>query len=66
MSADFFLGGGLLLSLLWHLFSLLVIWSEWKSGLVATYSNENLFLLALNVGLSGVAFCGFGYLFFSQ
>ena len=67
MSADVFLRGGLLFSLLWHLFFLVLLWSEWYSGpqLIRSFLEENLFPLALNIGLSGVALCGFGYLLFS-
>ena len=58
MSADFFLWGGFLCSLVWHLDSWR--WVRTREG----DSREVRLVSQLNNGLSGVALCCFGYLAF--
>ena len=60
MSADFFLSGGFVFSLLWHGLSWWVIIDSGRNSDSDTKVN----LALINLGLSGVALCGFGYLAF--
>ena len=63
--SDIFLWGGFVFTLLWHGVS----WTNDKFPVSDDDSNfyekETLYVLRLlNIGLSGVALCGFGYLAF--
>ena len=56
--SDFFLWGGFVFSVLWHGFS----WIWMKVSGEDTDKTDVMTIAMINLGLSGVALCGFGYL----
>ena len=64
MAGEFFLWGGFVLGCLWHLFAW-VLGAATAGYSVTTEGNVSLHVLVLlNVGISGVTLCAFGYLLF--
>ena len=58
--SEFFLWGGFILSCLWHLFS----WVWMTTSGPDTDETVPMTLAMINLGLSGVALCGFGFVAF--
>ena len=57
---DFFMWGGFVFCAMWHLLSLLLLWTDGER-------KDNIFImsaLTMNLGLSGVSLCYFGMLAF--
>ena len=62
--SDFFLWGGFVFSLLWHLVSWLKVFINSDDTNVIPIHHRDAIAL-INLGLSGVALCVFGYLAFN-
>lgn len=57
---SFFMWGGFVFCVIWHVISLLLLWSEFPRN----PESSDLLALGINVGLSGVSLCYFGMLAF--